>query len=209
LLSAIGYLLITVRVIAGEAKGHHLKAPRGLATRPTADKIRGAIFAMVESLLDLEGARVLDLYAGSGALGIEALSRGAAWADLVEASAGCCRLIAENLAHTKLAELARVHCRPVEQALWTFPGKYDLILLDPPYADPGLPGLLERLAGSALLQPGALVVAEHSKRTPLAASYGRLVRLKERRHGDTVVSIYRLTNDAEAIRESPVEGGVK
>ncbi len=164
---------------------------------------------MVESLLDLEGARVLDLYAGTGALGIEALSRGAAWADLVEASATCCRLIAENLAHTKLAERAKVHCRPVEQALWTFPGKYDLILLDPPYADPGLPGLLERLADSALLQPGALVVAEHSKRTPLAASYGRLVRLKERRHGDTVVSIYRLTNNAEAIHESPVEGGVK
>ena len=106
-----------MRVIAGSARGHNLKGPKSDATRPTSDMVRGAMFAILESMVDLEGARVLDLYAGTGALGIEALSRGAAWCDFVEDDRATCRIIAENLAHTKLADLARVHCHTVERVL--------------------------------------------------------------------------------------------
>lgn len=188
-----------MRVIAGIAKGHTLKGPKSAAIRPTSDKVRGAIFAMLEAVRSLEGTRVLDLYAGTGALGIEALSRGAAWCDFVEANAHACRLIAQNLEHTRLQGRARVHCRPVAQAL-AHPDSlspysnehwgYDIILADPPYGDPDILSLPERLAASPLVHEGTLVVLEHPKRVTLAETYGAMRLLKSRRYGDTCISIY-------------------
>lgn len=193
-----------MRVIAGSAKGHVLKGPRGEGTRPTADKVKGAIFSMIESQLarlyaedeDVwEGRRVLDLYAGTGALGIEALSRGAAWADFVDASTVCGRLIHQNLERTRLAGRARVHCVRAERAVGTpevvgLRSPYELALLDAPYGDPGLASVVDALAASSLLAERAAVVVEHSRRHELPDRFGRLVRVRQRRYGDTIISVY-------------------
>jgi 16S rRNA (guanine966-N2)-methyltransferase len=109
-----------MRVIAGDAKGHALKAPKGMSTRPMADKVKGAVFSMLSNLLaqsDREWGKVLDLYSGSGSIGIEALSRGADWADFVEINAGVSRIISENLEHTHLSEKGRVNNRTVQNFL--------------------------------------------------------------------------------------------
>jgi 16S rRNA (guanine966-N2)-methyltransferase len=184
-----------VRVIAGSAKGHHLKAPPSQATRPTGDKVKGALFAMLESLCGLEDTRVLDLYAGSGALAIEALSRGAAWADLVDDNRGACAVMRDNLAHTKCAERARVHCLPVQSALtspyFTQGPSYDIILLDPPYADPHIGAVMEQIAASPFVGAATVVVLEHAWRFAVPEGYGRLRLHKTRRHGDTCLSIFQ------------------
>ncbi len=183
-----------MRVIAGSAKGHHLKPPPSTATRPTADKIKGSLFAMLESLCGVEGARVLDLYAGSGALAIEALSRGAACADLVEDDRQVCAVIRTNLAFTKTAERATVLCMSVRTALsapyFTQGRTYDIILLDPPYADPGIGTVMESLAGASFVCDETVVVLEHARRFVVAEAYGRLRLLKTRSHGDTGLSIF-------------------
>ncbi len=183
-----------MRVIAGTAKGHHLKEPASSVTRPTADKIKGALFAMLDSLYGVVDARVLDLYAGTGALGIEALSRGAAWADFVEENRAACAVIRENLARTRLAERAAVHCMTVRSALsvphFTQGRAYDIILLDPPYADPDIGRIMEMTADSGLVADGAIVVLEHARRFAVRESYGRLRLLKTRCHGDTCLSLF-------------------
>jgi len=105
-----------MRVISGSARGHQLKAPQGMTTRPMSDKIKGAVFSMLSNLLnqlDRDWGRVLDLYSGTGSIGIEALSRGASWADFVEINAGVCRIISANLEHTHLRDKARVNNRTV------------------------------------------------------------------------------------------------
>ena len=199
-----------MRVIAGEAKGRPLHAPRSSAVRPTSDKIKGALFSMLESLLysrrsageaelgpsDVwDGLRWLDLYAGTGALAIEALSRGAAWADLVEGNPAACRVIRRNLAETGLAARAHLFCQTVQAALASDSvllsrGGYDIIALDPPYDDPSVGSVLPLLSDSPLWRKGGLLAVEHSRRLPLAPEYGRLVLARDRTHGDTVLSVY-------------------
>ena len=178
-----------MRVIAGVAKGHRLKALRGMKLRPTSDLVRGAIFAMLEAQ-NTDWTRVLDLYAGTGALGIEALSRGAVEAHFVEKDAQCCAIIKENLEHTKLADRAKVLCQEVSKALHILPGPYGVIFMDPPYADPDISRVVREIAASNLLRPGSTLVVEHSKRVELEMSVSSLVLVKCRRHGDTVISIY-------------------
>src|SRR5687767_1657029 len=135
-----------MRVISGTAKGRQLKGPPGLGTRPMTDRLKTSLFNILAPY-GFEGIRVLDLYAGTGSLGIEMLSRGAAWADFVEQSASVCRIIADNLSTTKLAERARIHNMPVSRFLGMKGAgqvdralQYDIIVLDPPYADPAIPG---------------------------------------------------------------------
>jgi len=119
-----------MRVTAGDAKGHTLKGPPSTATRPMTDKIRQVLFNMLASLgADLD--RVLDLYAGTGSIGIEALSRGATWADFVDQSAPACAVIRANLIHTKYHDVSRVHQMPVALFLNRDDPPYDLIMLDP------------------------------------------------------------------------------
>ncbi len=184
-----------MRVIAGSARGKPLKGPRSRLTRPTGDKVKGAIFSMLAAM-DLAWDRVLDLYAGSGALGIEALSRGAGWADFVEADRGNCLLIQENLAATKLAERAKVYCWPVARFIRTATTPYDIIILDPPYADPAIPATLHDLAASPLVAPDTTVVLEH---TPAllagGAEFGRLQVVKTRTHGSTSITILRVAEE--------------
>lgn len=179
-----------MRVIAGQAKGLRLKSPAARHLRPTSDLVRGAVFDMLASLgADL--SRVLDLYAGSGALGIEALSRGAAWCDLVDRDRAACATIRENLALAGFQERARVFCLPVERALERLEGPYGLILIDPPYEDESALAVVKRLAASPLVGPGSTLVLEHAWRRLPPDELGPLKLAGRRRHGDTGVSIYR------------------
>jgi 16S rRNA (guanine966-N2)-methyltransferase len=194
-----------MRVIAGSAKGHHLQSPSSKATRPTSDKIRGALFAMLESYCGVAEARVLDLFAGTGALGIEALSRGATWADFIDDSRAACAVIRENLALTKCSQRAAVHCMAVHTALaspyFTQGTAYDIILLDPPYADPGIGRTMEMLGAGNVTSDETVVVLEHERRFAVHPAYGQLRLLKTRRHGDTCLSIFVVAHGAPDTNE--------
>lgn len=186
-----------MRVIAGTAKGRHLVAPRGLAVRPTTDKVKEAIFSMLTSEAYRRGAegelafrRVLDLYAGTGALGIEALSRGAGRADFVEPNPRARTAIGTNLERTGFADRAAVHATRAEAALSTLQHPYDLILLDPPYQDPRGLTLLEAIGHWTMLAEDALLVLEHARAIPAPEHAGRLRLIRTRYHGATAISLF-------------------
>lgn len=176
-----------MRVIAGAAKGHRLDAPPGRGTRPTSDRVREALFSSLQ--LRLPGARVLDLFAGSGALGIEALSRGAASATFVERSRAAHRTLIANLERTGLSDDAAVILGEARAELRKgLPGApFDLALLDPPYAMESLEleEALDLLAGS--LRGDALIVLEGSRHGPAPRWPERLEAGRTRRYGDTVL----------------------
>ena len=182
-----------MRVITGSAKGHKLKAPKGLSTRPMLDRVKESVFSVLEGYGPIRG-RVLDLYAGTGSLGIECLSRGAAWTDFVEQSAHVCRIIRDNLAHTRLIERTRVYQMPVARYLAVArpEEKYAIIVMDPPYADPAIEDTIRAVGASGLLASSGLLIVGHSPRVTLADEYGPLRRLKFRRLGDSCFSIYEL-----------------
>lgn len=179
-----------MRVITGEAKGSPLKVPKGTPTRPATELVRGAIFSILENMTD-DWERVLDLFSGSGALGIEALSRGAGWVDFIDREPVCCATITENLEKTRLAEHAHVYCASVTKAISFLDKEYSIILLDPPFANPAIGELLEQLAASRLVGPKTIVVATHPDYRPLEATYGTLKKLKEHRHGGSCIAVYR------------------
>lgn len=179
-----------MRVITGKAKGHRLKFPKGTKTRPATDLVRGAIFSMLENIAK-GWDNVLDLYSGSGALGIEALSRGAGWVDFVESEPRCCGIIRENLENTKLAANSHVYCRSVEKALSFLDKEYDIILMDPPYSNSSIGNVITQLADSKLVTMDTTVVVTHSPRLIFSPKYGPLKLLKEQRHGDSCISIYQ------------------
>jgi 16S rRNA (guanine966-N2)-methyltransferase len=184
------------RVIAGSARGIRLAAP-GTGTRPLTDRVKQTLFAVLEP--DLRDAVVLDLYAGSGAGAIEALSRGAARAILVEKDPGACRTIAENLRRTRLDAVARVVRRDVVTWLVDAGGAaaeapFDLVLVDPPYADTaGLVRALE-LVGPHVREGGS-VIAKHFWRDAPPARVGMLTSERERRFGETTLTFYRHTDE--------------
>jgi 16S rRNA (guanine966-N2)-methyltransferase len=178
-----------VRVITGRAKGHLLAVPKGVYVRPATDLVRGAIFSILENIAS-DWSRVLDLYAGSGALGIEALSRGAGWVDFVDYEQRCCGIIKKNLEKTKLGANAHVYCCNVTKALSFLDKEYGIILMDPPYADVSIGNVVGQLAESRLVGPKTVVVVTHSPRLTFDSVYGVLNLLKEHRHGDSCISIY-------------------
>jgi len=179
-----------MRVIAGEAKGRSLKGLKGLSIRPTSDLVRGAIFSALDSL-GVDWSRVLDLYAGTGALGIEALSRGAGEADFVDRDPKSCFVIKDNLERTGLARRAKVYCLGVRRALSILKGKYSLIFLDPPYADNSGFSILRELVSSGLVGEETTIIIEHSRRVKPEEVYGEFKKVKVLQHGDTNISIYR------------------
>ncbi len=183
-----------MRVIAGKAKGRRLKGlpAHAPAARPSSGLVRGAVFSALASM-GAEMTRVLDLYAGSGALGIEALSRGAEWCDFVERDATACAVIRENLRATGFQGQARVHRLPAERVVERLPGPpYTLVLADPPYADVTASSVLERLAESPLIEAGrSILTLESSARAESPARLGVLSLASLRRHGDSMVAIYR------------------
>ncbi len=178
-----------MRVIAGEAKGHQLKVPKGTPTRPATDLVRGAIFSILETMAG-DWSLLLDLYAGSGALGIEALSRGAGWVDFVEREPRCCDIIRQNLEKTKLAARAHIYCCPVAKAISFLDKEYSIILMDPPYSDLSIGNIISQLANSGLVGTSSIVVVTHSPHLPLDSTYTPLHLIKERRHGDSCIAIY-------------------
>jgi len=133
---------------------------------------------------------VLDLFAGSGALGIEALSRGASWADFVDSKRECCDVIKLNLERTGFSDHAAVHCMRASRAIESLQRTYDLVLLDPPYDDAGTGPLLEVLAASQLPATDALIVVSHGNRQPLSEAYGPFSIRTKRRYGDSHIFIY-------------------
>jgi 16S rRNA (guanine966-N2)-methyltransferase len=177
-----------VRVVAGEFKGRRLRAPRGMRTRPTADRVREALFSM---LGDVAGARVLDLYAGSGALGIEALSRGAHSAVFVDRDPRAAAAIGENLRTLGLDE--GVRRQDALRFLASADGPFDLVFVDPPYDSvPRIAGpLAERLP--PLLAEGARIVTESDRRTPLELPFWLLA---DRTYGDTRIAIHAFPGPA-------------
>ena len=179
-----------MRVIAGTAKGHHLKFPKGAPTRPATDLVRGAIFSILENIAG-DWDQVLDLFSGSGALGIEALSRGAGWVDFVDREPKCCAIIKDNLETTKLSEKAHIYCTNVAKAISFLDKEYDIILMDPPYAKQDIGEVIIQLAGSGLVGEKTVVVITHSPRLTLGPQYGTLKLVKENRHGDSCINIYR------------------
>lgn len=184
------------RVIAGSARGIRLAAP-GEGTRPLGDRVKQALFAMLER--ELPGARVLDLFAGSGAAGIEALSRGAARTVFVEVERGAVATIHHNLERTHLAGAGAIVARADAVAWLGSPaapaeGPFDLVFADPPYDRPDLlAAALERLGSGGILAPGARVVGKHFWRDAPPATAGLLASERERRFGETALTFYRLT----------------
>lgn len=179
-----------MRVIAGKVKGHSLKVPKGTPTRPATDLVRGAIFSILENIAS-DWPRVLDLFSGSGALGIEALSRGAGWVDFVDREPRCCDIIRQNLEKTRFSTRAHVYCCDVAKAISFLDEEYNIILMDPPYTDSSIGELVTKLATSKLVGAGSIVVVTHSSHLSLASAYDTLSLIKERRHGDSYISLYR------------------
>jgi len=179
-----------MRVIAGKAKGFVLKVPRRLATRPATELVRGAIFSILEARAQ-SWERVLDVFSGSGSLGIEALSRGAGWVDFVEHERRCCAIIKENLEKTGFSNQSHVYCTRVEKAISFLDKEYDIILMDPPYSDKSISDTIERLANSKLVAENTIMVVTHSSHLALRPAYGRLSMAKEHRHGDSLIAVYQ------------------
>ena len=177
-----------MRVIAGSARGMPLRAPRYPGTRPITDRVKETLFAILgERVPD---ARVLDLYAGSGAIGIEALSRGAASADFVERHRTAIQALRANLTTTRLADDALVHEADVEHFLRAAPdGPWDLVVLDPPYEVRAIVAPLRAVVPH--LAPGALVVVKHFWRTEVPSVDG-LVPVRQRRFGETMLTFLEM-----------------
>jgi len=179
-----------MRVIAGKAKGHRLKVPKGTITRPATDLVRGAIFSILETTTS-DWTQVLDLFSGSGALGIEALSRGAGWVDFVDREPRCCDIIKQNLEKTKLGAQAHIYCCSVSKALSFLDKEYNIILMDPPYSNSSIGNVIAQLATSKLVGANSIVVVTHSPHLSLNSTYAPLKLIKERRHGDSCIAIYQ------------------
>jgi 16S rRNA (guanine966-N2)-methyltransferase len=177
-----------VRVIAGELGGRRLRTPRGRSTRPTSDRVREAVFGM---LGEITGAGVLDLFAGSGALGIEALSRGAAEAVFVEQSGPALAALSANLGTLGLerprAQVRRAEVLAALRSARRRKETYDLIFIDPPYSEARDWGPELSVALPSLLRPAARVVVESDRRAPLELE---LPLERERRYGDTSIKIH-------------------
>lgn len=179
-----------MRIVAGTARGRTLKGPKGPGLRPTADRVRESLFNILGQWLD--GEAVLDLYAGTGALALEALSRGASRAVLVDSGREAVRLCRENAADLGLAERVEIVASAVDgRTLARLRGPFQLVFADPPYAAQTPQGVLELVGASGLLAPQGRLVVEHDRRAEAPELHAGLAREDQRRFGDTVVSFYR------------------
>lgn len=178
-----------MRVITGTARGIQLKTPEGMMTRPTADRVKEAMFSIIH--FEIPGAAVLDLFGGTGQLGIEALSRGAKSAVFVDAGEPACCLIKENLKRTRMEGQARVIRSDYLDYLSRCHEKFDIILLDPPYAEVFLENALKRITEIDILREGGIIVAERPLGKDLPWEFPDYERSKDYKYGKTVLTIYR------------------
>lgn len=179
-----------MRISGGKTKGTQLKTLRKHSIRPTTNVARQAIFSILENTAN-SWRRALDLYAGSGALGIEALSRETEWVDFVDHRKKCCDIIKSNLEKTGGLGKAHIYCCSVNKAVAFLSNNYDIIFIDPPYSDPSTNNLLVTLANSKLVGGNSSIVVCHANRFPLNPDYNGLRLVKQRHYGDTFISIYQ------------------
>ncbi len=178
-----------MRVITGKARGVQLKTPDGLQTRPTTDRVKEALFSIIH--FDIPGASVLDLFAGTGQLGIEALSRGASDAEFVDIRDEACSLIKENLKRTKLQDYARVVKAEYTSYLRSCHRKFGIIFLDPPYSEEFLEKSLNLITEIDILQSGGIIVTERPLGKELLVDYSGYTRSKDYKYGKVVLTIFR------------------
>jgi 16S rRNA (guanine(966)-N(2))-methyltransferase RsmD len=178
-----------MRVISGKARGVNLKTPAGTATRPTADRVKEAVFSIIQ--FDLPGATVLDLYGGTGQLGIEALSRGAKNAVFVDERDDACKLIRENLKRTKLEGEGRIIRSDYSAFLKSTSQKFDIIFLDPPYAEVFLENSLNLITQIDILQSGGIIVTERPVEKELLLDFTGYNRSKDYKYGNTLITLFR------------------
>ena len=178
-----------MRVISGKARGVSLKTPDGLQTRPTADRVKEALFSILH--FDLPGKRVLDLFGGTGQLGIEAISRGASSAVFVDAGDAACKLIRENLRRTKLESQAKVVKSDYLSYLRSCDRKFGVIFLDPPYAEVFLENALKCITEIDILETGGIIVAERPLEKLELPDFSGYSRSKDYKYGKVLVTLYR------------------
>ena len=178
-----------MRVISGKAKGVVLKTPEGMQTRPTADRVKEALFSILQ--FDLPGTKVLDLFGGTGQLGIEAISRGAKSAVFVDAGDAPCKLIKENLRRAKMEQECRVVRADYLQFLSQCRETFDIIFLDPPYAEVFLENAIKKISEIDILQSGGIIVSERPVEKPLNLEIDGFSRSKDYKYGKTLVTLYR------------------
>lgn len=178
-----------MRVITGKARGVSLKTPEGMLTRPTADRVKEALFSIIN--FDIPGARVLDLFGGTGQLGIEALSRGAESAVFVDAREDACHLIRENLRRTRLEGEGRVVRSDYLDYLHRCREQYRIIFLDPPYAEDFLENALKCITEIDILQSNGIIVTERPLGKELPWDYPGYTRSKDYKYGKTLLTLYR------------------
>ena len=178
-----------MRVITGKARGVQLKTPEGMDTRPTTDRVKEALFSIIN--FDIPGASVLDLFGGTGQLGIEALSRGAKSAVFVDAREESCRLIRENLKRTRLEQDAKVVRSDYLAYLGRTKEQFDIILLDPPYAEVFLENALKRITEIDILHSGGIIVAERPLGKELPWEFDGFERSRDYKYGKILLTVYR------------------
>ena len=178
-----------MRVITGKARGVKLKTPNGMATRPTADRVKEALFSIIQ--FEIPASRVLDLFGGTGQLGIEALSREAKSAVFVDEREDACCLIRENLKRTSLEHVAKVVRADYKDFLLRCQDKFDIIFLDPPYAEIFLENSLNLITEIDILQSGGIIVTERPVEKDLLWDFEGYSRSKDYKYGNTVLTIYR------------------
>ena len=178
-----------MRVITGKARGVQLKTPDGMLTRPTTDRVKEALFSIIN--FDIPGAKVLDLFGGTGQLGIEALSRGAKSAVFVDAREDACKLIKENLKRTKMEQDGRVIRSDYADYLSRCREQFDIIFLDPPYAEVFLENALKRITEIDILQSNGIIVTERPLGKELPWEFENYTRSRDYKYGKTLLTIYR------------------
>ncbi len=178
-----------MRVITGTARGVQLKTPEGMKTRPTADRVKEAMFSIIQ--FDIPGAKVLDLFGGTGQLGIEALSRGAERVVFVDAGEDACKLIRENLKRTRLEGQGSVVRSDYLAYLQRCREKFSLVFLDPPYAEVFLENSLNKLMEIDILQSGGIIVTERPFDKALDLELPGFERSRDYKYGKTLVTIFR------------------
>lgn len=180
-----------MRITGGTGRGRRLKVPAGEKVRPTSDKVKQALFNILGDRV--EGSAFLDLFAGAGGVGIEALSRGAERVVFVDGDRGSLDAVKHNIEQAGFAGRAEAVLAKAETFLKKRSGPYDIVFLDPPYTMEMLP-LLQLVAGSGLLKPEAVVIAEHFRKQPSPGTAGALTLDREARYGDTVLAFYKEMN---------------
>ena len=179
-----------MRILGGALRGRRVAGPSGTSTRPTAGRVKAALFNILSDRIP--GARFLDLYAGTGLIGIEALSRGAGHVTFVESNPASSRVVKSNLRHCGYAHLADVRAVTASRFLkQPLQQPYDIVFVDPPYEAVEESTVLPLLGGGAIIGTNGVVVIEHFHKVPLPVQVGRLVFVKSYRHGDTILSVYQ------------------